>query len=76
MTSAEWLTSHFGSEDEFCPMIGYTADRNFFLSVFGPSLEEAINTGTSTYQALMNVDGGTRGWELYFDDWKRRGILT
>lgn len=76
MTAEQWLNKNFGSGDDFCPMAGYTASRQFFLGVFGRVLENALADETSAYDALMNVEGGTRGWELYFDDWKEKGILT
>lgn len=77
MTAQEWLDQHFPNDGQtFCPMPMYIASVPFFLEVFGPALEAALKAGTSTYDALMNVEGGTRGWEIYFEDWQRRGILS
>lgn len=76
MTASEWLASHFSiSNDHFSPMSGYTASVSFFVDSFGTALEAALANRTSTYDAVMGVIGGTRGWRVYFDEWKRLGIL-
>jgi hypothetical protein len=74
--SEQWFNQHFGQSEEFSPMPNYTASRQFFLDTFGGVMNAAIDAGTSTYAALMATPGGTRGWKLYFDDWKRRGLLS
>ncbi len=82
MSGREWLKeqrfdfSEMDGELYFTPMDGYGASVAFFESVFWPVLDTAIQNNTSTYEALMNVPGGTRGWEIYFEDWKQRGILN
>ncbi|HEX7073345.1 MAG TPA: hypothetical protein VF226_04835 [Hyphomicrobiaceae bacterium] len=78
MTAAEWLDQRFGTDDTFSPMSSYTASRQFFLDVFGPTFEAAYNAGKrgqELHDALLQTSGGTRGWELYFADWLRRGLF-
>lgn len=79
MTAAEWLAQRFGNADEFCPMPGFTASRQFFLDVFGQTLEAALQLGKrgrDLYDALMATPGGTRGWEIYFAYWLERGLFN
>jgi len=83
MTATEWLLSKgfrlSDMPDEklgFEAIPGYVASVEFFEAVFYPAIAQAEQAGQSSYQAVMSVPGGTRGWELYFEDWKRRGILT
>lgn len=76
MTAQEWMILHFGAAvGDFTPMPCYMAECDFFLETFGPAVEDALRNGTSTYTAVMSVPGGTRGWEIYFEDWRLRGIL-
>ena len=77
-TAQEWFSQRFGDSEEFSPLPRHTASRQFFLDVFGPTFEAAYNAGKrgqELYEALLATPGGTRGWEIYFEDWLRRGLF-
>ena len=79
MSAEEWLTQRFGFDEWFCPMPGYEASRQFFLDIFGPTLESALaagKRGRDLYDALMATPGGARGWEIYFAYWLERGLFN
>lgn len=83
MTGKEWLMSKgFGvtempdGTDGFYQFNGDISSVSAFSSWFYPSIEQAEKSTFSTYDAAMSAPGGTRGWEVYFEDWKARSILS
>lgn len=53
---------------------GSSADLDVFESIFA-EVPTLIDGGMSAYDALVQVDGGTRGWKATFDSWKSLGII-
>ena len=58
------------SFDEIKLMNGVTVDVEFFRDLFSP-----VEDPTS-YEQMVDYDGGYRGYKKDFDRWKELGILT
>ena len=77
MMLKDWLENNgfVVIEDEFILDNTTIASIPFFERTFWPALKNAIDSGSSLYDAVMEVDAGTKGWKKYFDEWKEKGIL-
>ncbi len=78
MYSQDFIKNNFpvDKDGNFCPITNYIANEQFFINIFGSAYDLAITNKVSIYDSLIAVTGGSRGWDVFFDEWKLRGLLT